>query len=230
MKPLKRTVFFLIAFVLVLSAMPVMAVADDTNEKKVKNPSEYKYAVPEGMPIVDLESWEFRLANTWNSIGLYDAKVSGVYGTGIDSRVVEPMTAFVDSTRAAGYSIQVTGGNSSWLYWTSLVFPGKVDEYGSAREACRHVLACGCDEHQTGLAFDVEGDDDSINYMKEHCAKYGFIFRYPADKAEFYGVACEKPHFRYVGVEAAKYIVENNLCFEEFLQLYGYPVKIGTLD
>ena len=27
-------------------------------------------------------------------------------------------------------------------------------------------------------------------------------------------------HFRYVGVEAATYIMENGLCFEEFLDLY----------
>ena len=28
-------------------------------------------------------------------------------------------------------------------------------------------------------------------------------------------------HFRYVGLEAAKYITENQLCLEEFLALYG---------
>ena len=27
-------------------------------------------------------------------------------------------------------------------------------------------------------------------------------------------------HFRYVGVEAAKYIMENDLCLEEFIELY----------
>ena len=230
MKFLKRTVAAIIAVVIFASLASITAFADEDPTEKTKSPSEYKYAVPEGLPEVDLESWEFRLANTWNSIGLYDAKVSGVFGTGIDTRVAEQMTAFVNDTYAAGHSIQVVGGNSSWLYWTSIVFPEKVNEYGSAREACKHVLACGCDEHQTGLAFDVEGDDDAINYMKEHCTEYGFIYRYPADKAEYYGVACEKPHFRYVGIEAAKYISDNNLCLEEFLHLYGYPVKIGTLD
>ena len=230
MKFLKRTVAAIIAGVIFASSASFTAFADEDPAGKTKSPSEYKYAVPEGLPEVDLESWEFRLANTWNSIGLYDAKVSGVFGKGIDTRALEPMTAFVDCVRTAGYAIQIAAGNLSWEYWTSKAFPEKVNEYGSAREACKHVLACGCDEHQTGLAFDVEGDDDAINYMKEHCTEYGFIYRYPADKAEYYGVACEKPHFRYVGTEAAKYISDNNLCFEEFLQLYGYPVKIGTLD
>ena len=31
----------------------------------------------------------------------------------------------------------------------------------------------------------------------------------------------ESWHFRYVGVEAAAYMTENNLCLEEFLALYG---------
>ena len=32
--------------------------------------------------------------------------------------------------------------------------------------------------------------------------------------------AYEPWHFRYVGKEAAAYIMENNLCLEEFLDLY----------
>ena len=34
-------------------------------------------------------------------------------------------------------------------------------------------------------------------------------------------MACRHPaHFRYVGVEAAKYITEHDLCLEEFLLMY----------
>jgi D-alanyl-D-alanine carboxypeptidase len=56
--------------------------------------------------------------------------------------------------------------------------------------------------------------------MAAHCAEYGFILRYPADKTEITGVMYEPWHFRYVGVDAATYIMENDLCFEEFLELY----------
>lgn len=37
-------------------------------------------------------------------------------------------------------------------------------------------------------------------------------------------------HFRYVGVEAATYIMENGICLETFLSLYRddiVPVKMG---
>ena len=50
--------------------------------------------------------------------------------------------------------------------------------------------------------------------------EYGFIVRYPNDKQDITKIIYEPWHFRYVGVEAATYIMENNLCLEEFLALY----------
>ena len=43
---------------------------------------------------------------------------------------------------------------------------------------------------------------------------------YPADKAAWYGIPCTHAHFRYVGVEAAKFMTEHDLCLEEFISLY----------
>ena len=55
--------------------------------------------------------------------------------------------------------------------------------------------------------------------MVEHCAEYGFILRYPEGKEAWYGTPCNHAHFRYVGKEAAAYIMEHDLCLEEFLYL-----------
>ena len=57
-------------------------------------------------------------------------------------------------------------------------------------------------------------------FHKEHCAEYGFILRFPVDKADITGVMYEPFHFRYVGVEAAQYMTENNLCLEEFVEMF----------
>ena len=111
---------------------------------------------------------------------------------------------------------------------------------GASYEAAKHGFAAGCSEHSTGLAFDITDEsvywadmnysnvhDETVagtpvcKWMDEHCAEYGFIVRYPADKAEVYGMACYPGHYRYVGREAAKYIMDNHLCLEEFLALYG---------
>ena len=57
-------------------------------------------------------------------------------------------------------------------------------------------------------------------WLSAHCHEYGFIVRYPKDKEEVTGIIYEPWHFRYVGVEAATYIMENGLCLEEFIALY----------
>ena len=64
-------------------------------------------------------------------------------------------------------------------------------------------------------------DTEVFQWLKEHCTEYGFIYRYVEGKEQFYGTPCRHPaHFRYVGVEAAKYITEHDLCLEEFLLMY----------
>ncbi|MDO4595072.1 MAG: M15 family metallopeptidase [Tissierellia bacterium] len=87
----------------------------------------------------------------------------------------------------------------------------------------------GHSEHQTGLAFDLytKGDKYSdqfrqtkeYNWLKNNSYKYGFIERYPEDKQKITG---HKPlcwHFRFVGVENAIEMYENDLCLEEYLKI-----------
>lgn len=56
-------------------------------------------------------------------------------------------------------------------------------------------------------------------WLNEHAAEYGFILRFPQDKVAITGISYESWHFRYVGEEAAKFMKENNLCLEEFVEL-----------
>ena len=48
-------------------------------------------------------------------------------------------------------------------------------------------------------------------WLRENCAEFGFIIRYPENKTEITGVRYEPWHLRYVGTEVASYIMENNL-------------------
>ena len=61
----------------------------------------------------------------------------------------------------------------------------------------------------------------AFRWLQEHCAEYGFILRFPKDKEAITGVTYEPWHYRYVGVEHAKIIMENHLCLEEYLQQIG---------
>ena len=84
----------------------------------------------------------------------------------------------------------------------------------------------GNSEHQTGLALDVCSKDtytiqkfegtDEFDWMKENSYKYGFILRYPEGKEYITGYNYEPWHYRYVGIDVAKYIYENNITFEEY--------------
>ena len=49
------------------------------------------------------------------------------------------------------------------------------------------------------------------------CTGYGFILRYPTDKSDLTGIGYEPWHYRYVGEEAAKEIMEQGICLEEYL-------------
>jgi D-alanyl-D-alanine carboxypeptidase len=88
----------------------------------------------------------------------------------------------------------------------------------------------GQSEHQTGLAIDVTsrsvglGLDKSFGetpegvWLQENADKYGFIIRYPKDKENITGYIYEPWHIRYVGIDVAKEIYENDLTLEDFLE------------
>lgn len=87
----------------------------------------------------------------------------------------------------------------------------------------------GYSEHQTGLAFDilkigVLTDDfdktDEFKWLIDNSYKYGFILRYPKDKENITKFDYESWHYRYVGIEAAKIIHDENITFEEYYAYY----------
>lgn len=59
--------------------------------------------------------------------------------------------------------------------------------------------------------------DENI-WLRQHCAEYGFILRYPEGKEDITGISYELWHFRYVGVEAEEYIIGNDITLEEYLE------------
>lgn len=87
----------------------------------------------------------------------------------------------------------------------------------------------GHSEHQTGLAVDVEGSNRDYDefenskefvWMKENAYKYGFILRYPKGKEKITGFKYEPWHYRYVGLDTAKTIHDENLTLEEYYDKY----------
>ena len=89
------------------------------------------------------------------------------------------------------------------------------------------VAPAGSSEHQTGLAFDITVPGVSFTgteqqkWLHQHCAEYGFIVRFTAEKQKLTGFVAESWHFRYVGVEAAKTMNQNDWCLEEYVEKMG---------
>ena len=98
-------------------------------------------------------------------------------------------------------------------------------------EAGRVVAPPGASEHQTGFAIDVDCYGHSTNlteavahtsegqWLAAHCQEYGFILRFPKEKTGITGYIYEPWHFRYVGRPHSMYIMANDLCLEEYLDL-----------
>lgn len=83
-------------------------------------------------------------------------------------------------------------------------------------------------EHTTGLALDLLSENceqadasyaqtPEAQWLEENAHRFGFILRYPEDKQHITGVIFEPWHYRYVGVDAAAQMYEQNLCLEEYL-------------
>ena len=181
------------------------------------------------LPDIDIDSWEYVLVNAEHSIGEYAPELGEFEGQKLDQRILEPMQSFVAGARAEGLSVFLSSGYRGYEEQQYL-FNRKVEQYGE-EQAATIVSRPGTSEHQTGLACDITDEyyelkNESLEntalyqWRSRHCQEYGFIVRYPKDKEEITGIIYEPWHFRYVGVEAATYMVEHNLCLEEFVALY----------
>ena len=210
-------------------------------EPEVMPEPEPVLSVRESLPGVSVSDWNLKLVNNDYVLPSSFAPnvtevISGQY---FDSRAAESLQQMVYDAQEAGYNIYIVNayrpystqayiffGRASQIQW------GTDMEMIEAEEKARKVVAYpGTSEHQLGLAVDIMDSPDTVmdsdtageipvlKWLTKHCAEYGFILRYPADKEETTGWN-EPWHFRYVGEDCAKYIMDNGLCLEEFIALF----------
>lgn len=157
-------------------------------------------------------------------------------GHTVDSRAYPALQAMMDDARAAGLQPLICSSYRTQDTQNRL-FENEVQSWlnqGYTREDAENLAAMwvarpGTSEHQTGLAVDIVDmsyqilDNKQENtavqrWLMAHCAEYGFILRYPTDKSSLTGVNYEPWHYRYVGMPAAKEIMDGGLCLEEYLR------------
>lgn len=195
----------------------------------------------EDLPDIDITSWEYTLTNYQNPLPrvytpILDLTEDGYY---FDSRAVDALDALLAAGREAGMQLALTSTFRTYDYQDCL-YQDKIDrvmaENGVSKKEAEEIAATvvavpGTSEHNLVLAADIVSqtynimddgyaDTPEAQWLRAHCSEYGFILRYDEGKQPITKIIYEPWHFRYVGVEAAKYIMESDLCLEEFLALY----------
>lgn len=183
------------------------------------------------------EDWELAFVNADTPIreGYVPPLTDVGNGYQFDSRAAGALTQMLADARAAGLSPILCSAYRSHGYQTEL-FEKQVKKQQAAglsgdaavQKAKTVVAYPGTSEHQLGLAADIvalsyqllddaQAQTAEAKWLREHCADYGFILRYPPEKSDITGVIFEPWHFRYVGKAAARTIMQEGLTLEEYL-------------
>jgi len=191
-------------------------------------------------PEVDLDAWYMTLVNIDHLLDEeFEPELTAIENEqSFDSRAATHLQKLIQAARDAGYTVYFCSGyrdyyTQSGIYWMHVddfVAAGMSEEEAHATTRLQ-VNYPGASEHQLGLAADILeykdqpmepyiGGSGLMLWLEQNCADYGFVIRYPADKTDITGISYEPWHLRYVGAEAAHYMMERGLCLEEFLALY----------
>ncbi len=143
------------------------------------------------------------------------------YDPGFSPEAEEAMNEMMAGAEADGINLFTISTYRSYDYQVNL-FQHWVDVYGSSADLVS--ARPGFSEHQLGLAADLNqleysfADTAEGKWIKEHCAEYGFILRYPTFESQKYtGYNFEPWHLRYLGKELARKVTDTGLTLEEIL-------------
>lgn len=179
------------------------------------------------------DDWRLILVNRWNPMPEdYEVELTQLAnGQAVDSRIYPDLQQMFDDARAEGLmptissSYRTADKQQQLLDDKLAAYENEGNSYEDAKELAEAWVAVpGTSEHQMGIAVDITSADQEAQapdvvwqWLEEHCCEYGFIVRYPEEKSDITGVINEPWHFRYVGKEAAKEIMEQGVCLEEYL-------------
>lgn len=140
------------------------------------------------------------------------------FNPGLDKTAMRAFETMRQDMEREGLSIKIASDYRDYDLERKMKDAGEVDSENP-----------GTSEHQLGQAFDffTEGSKYSdkfattkeYKWLCENAYKYGFIERYPEDKEDSTNHRPMPWHFRFLGVENAKEIYENDLSLEEYLKI-----------
>jgi LAS superfamily LD-carboxypeptidase LdcB len=203
-------------------------------------------AMYKGMPQMDVEGQIFLVNRQQEMSEAYvpetvEAQVSGT------TRRMRPDAAqaleemFAVAKKEAKITFLTVSGYRSFPKQKT-VYGKKVKATGSETKAQEYVAPPGCSEHQLGLAMDVgaKGASSGLNgsfgktkagkWLKENAHRFGFIIRYPQEWVEVTGYNYEPWHVRYVGVDHATAMYEQQIPMETYMQSLQAEAILDILE
>lgn len=170
--------------------------------------------------------------NPTEIVSIYDHKTDNYHVSGTETSLRQPALDALNQMLDAFY---VATGHQDMIvisgYRTTQqqqeLYDADLAETGG--QTSTRVALPGHSEHESGYALDFSLYTDGVQYdydgtgeyawINENCAHYGYVLRYAEDKQETTGIQAEPWHYRYVGQPHATYMMENNVCLEEYLTL-----------
>ena len=170
--------------------------------------------------------------NPTEIVSIYDHKTDNYHVSGTETSLRQPALDALNQMLDAFY---VATGHQDMIvisgYRTTQqqqeLYDADLAETGE--QTSTRVALPGHSEHESGYALDFSLYTDGVQYdydgtgeyawINENCAHYGYVLRFAEDKQETTGIQAEPWHYRYVGQPHATYMMENNVCLEEYLTL-----------
>lgn len=156
-------------------------------------------------------------------------KVQSAHGDGryVNKDVYDAFIEMYEAINKENMTLYIASPYRSYSYQKNL-YNNYVSKNG-VEKADTFSARAGYSEHQTGLAMDISNgktsytdfeNTEEYKWMLKNAHKYGFILRYPEGKERQTGYMFESWHYRYVGIEVAKYIHKNNITFDEYYEYF----------
>lgn len=171
----------------------------------------------------------YTLPDNYEPANLTDISLRYSYaGNKITKEANDAYVSMWNAANNAGFTLIVNSSFRDHAYQERVY--NNIKASSGTTEADKVAARPGHSEHQSGLAIDVFEignqttatfkDSPAYTWLKENAHLYGFIERYPEDKEYLTGYSFESWHWRYVGLEAAKIIHDEEITFDEYYAYY----------
>lgn len=186
------------------------------------------------LPDVKASDWDLVLVNRNHPKDEMNPDLVQIDNIYVDSRIEQNVRDFLTAAQAIDSQIHLISGYRSVEYQSQLYnsyVEQEMQTRGITQEEAEQIVQTysqpgGSSEHQTGLAIDMsavdslnENDPAIVSQLAAMAPDYGFVLRFLDGKQESTGIGYEDWHFRYVGKESARYMVDHHLTLEEYLNL-----------